>query len=740
MKRTLLWTSVLLALFGAILLSQSTASVFGTVSDPTGAIVANIPVQLKLLTTGAVFTATTTQTGQYSILGLAAGEYELTVTAPGFKKYVKTTIQLAAGERARQDVKLEIGSSAESVSSSSQRLRESAAGGGGRGGGRGGGGGNGSVYGGYIGGAPRQFAPPPIAYGPPRFLTPGRGIRLPNGKPNTAEYDYYIENEFSATKSDPLSTFSADVDTASYSNVRRFLNEGHLPPPGSVRIEDLINYFTYDYPLPENGRPVSLTTHLTSNPWNPQRQLLLVGLRTQPISLEELPPSNLTFLIDVSGSMMPPERLPLIREGLKLLTRQLRAQDRVASVVYAGAAGVVLPPTPGNQQGTILRAIEHLEAGGSTNGAAGIRLAYQIARQSFLRYGNNRVILATDGDFNVGVSSDDELVRMIERERATRVFLSVLGVGTDNLKDSRMEKLADHGNGNYAYLDSLSEARRVLIQQMGATLITVAKDVKLQVEFNPTHVKAWRLVGYEDRILRPEEFNDDHKDAGDLGAGHQVTAIYELVPAGSNEELSSVDKLRYQQDARNAPPSRSGELAWVKLRHKKAQSDTSELLEWPVSATQTDFRAAPADTRFATAVAEYGMLLRQSKFAGSASFDHVLSTAGNALGPDLAGYRAEFLDLVRRAQRPVERTIALNQNVLVKLTALINPAAVFGTDLPLIAVTSIRLKHKRGIRLQHSALGFLSGRTESRTRHFCTKEPGALFVLFHGANKVLHSI
>ncbi len=647
MKRTLLWTSVLLALFGAILLSQSTASVFGTVSDPTGAIVVNVPVQLKSLVTGAVFTATTTQTGQYSILGLAAGEYELTVTVPGFKKYVKTKVQLTAGERARQDVQLEIGSSAESVTASSQA--QAGAGGGGRGGGRGGGGSR-SANGGFIGGAPRTFAPSPIASAPPRFLGPGHGIRQSSDQPNTAEYDSYVENEFSTTKSDPLSTFSVDVDTASYSNVRRFLNEGHLPPPGSVRIEELINYFTYDYPLPENGKPVSLTTHLTSDPWNPQRQLLLVGLRTQPISLEELPPSNLTFLIDVSGSMMPPERLPLIREGLKLLTRQLRAQDRVAIVVYAGAAGVVLPPTPGNQQGTILRAIEHLEAGGSTNGAAGIRLAYQIARQSFLKNGNNRVILGTDGDFNVGVSSDDELVRMIERERATGVFLSVLGVGTDNLKDSRMEKLADHGNGNYAYLDSLTEARRVLVQQMGATLITVAKDVKLQVEFNPTHVKAWRLVGYEDRILRPEEFNDDKKDAGDLGAGHQVTAIYELMPAGSNEDFGSVDKLRYQEDARNAPPSRSGELAWVKLRHKKPQSDTSELLEWPVSSSQTEFSKAPVDTRFATAVAEYGMLLRQSKFAGNASFDHVLNTASNSLGADLSGYRAEFLDLARRAR------------------------------------------------------------------------------------------
>jgi len=640
MKRTLLWTCILLALFGAVLFSQNTASVFGTVSDITGAVVANVPIELKFLATGFVYKATTNQTGQYTIVGLAAGEYELTVTAPGFKKYQRTNIQLVSGQRRRLDVELAVGASAESVVIGGA-VAPNARGGGGKAGG-------GSFS------APLGIMPmaPALAQQGQQGRAPalGRGIRLPDGAPNTAQYDSFVENEFSSTKSDPLSTFSVDVDTASYSNVRRFLNEGRMPPPGSVRIEELINYFSYDYPLPENGKPVSMTTRLTSDPWNPKRQLLVVAVRTQPISQEGLPPSNLTFLIDVSGSMMPPERLPLIREGLKLLARQLRAQDRVSIVVYAGAAGVVLPPTPGNQQNRILSAIDHLQAGGSTNGSAGIRLAYQLARDSFQKNGNNRVILATDGDFNVGVSSDDELVRIIEKERKSGIFLSVLGVGTNNLKDSRMEKLADHGNGNYSYLDSLSEARKVLVQQMGATLVTVAKDVKLQVEFNPAHVKAYRLVGYENRILRPEEFNDDKKDAGDLGAGHQVTAIYELMPAGSNEDPGKVDPLRYQQDSGTAPKSRSGELAFVKLRHKKPQSDKSELLEWPVSAAQIDFRTAPQDTRFAVAVAEYGMLLRQSKFSGNASFDHVFSTASQALGPDLEGYRGEFLDLARRAR------------------------------------------------------------------------------------------
>jgi Ca-activated chloride channel family protein len=324
-------------------------------------------------------------------------------------------------------------------------------------------------------------------------------------------------------------------------------------------------------------------------------------------------------------------------------------------VVYAGAAGVVLPPTPGSDKALILDAIERLQAGGSTHGAEGIRAAYEMARQAFLPRGNNRVILATDGDFNVGVSSDDELVRLIEKERESGVFLSVLGFGMGNLKDSKMEKLADHGNGNYAYVDTLAEARKVLVEQMSATLATVAKDVKLQIEFNPARVKAWRLAGYENRVLRPEEFNDDKKDAGDLGAGHQVTAIYEIIPAGSSETLPGVDRLRYQEESRASRPARAAEMAWVKLRYKKPQSSKSELLTWPVAASVAPFGNAPADVRFAAAVAEFGMLLRQSKFAGKSSFAHVLSTAGAALGPDPGEYRAEFLDLVRRAQMLAKR-------------------------------------------------------------------------------------
>jgi Ca-activated chloride channel family protein len=454
---------------------------------------------------------------------------------------------------------------------------------------------------------------------------------------NREQYGTYSDNEFTTPQMDPLSTFAADVDTASYSNVRRFLNDRQLPPPDSVRIEELVNYFRYDYPLPEAGKPVSLMTHVVKSPWNPNRWLMQIGLRTQAIPTEDLPPSHLTFLIDVSGSMGSYDKLPLAKHALQMLARQLRPQDTVALAVYAGAAGVVLPPTRGDHQGEILDAIGRLESGGSTAGAEGIRLAYRLARQSFDRKANNRVILATDGDFNVGVSNDDELVKLIEEERASGVFLSVLGFGTGNLKDAKMEKLADHGNGNYAYIDSMSETRKVFVQEMGATLVTVAKDVKLQVEFNPAFVKEYRLVGYENRLLRAEDFNNDAKDAGDLGAGHQVTAFYEIVPVSGGG---------------------SGELAWVKMRYKAPQAETSELMEWPVQARVESFEQAPQDVRFAVAVAEYGMLLRQSKFAEGATFSHVATVASAATGRDLEGLRADFVELARRAASLPETEVA----------------------------------------------------------------------------------
>jgi Ca-activated chloride channel homolog len=615
MNHKLLATSVfILVSFASLSLergrAQNSATVFGTVLDPAGAVVANAKVELKSDATGSTLSAVADSSGRYSFVGLGAGKYELRVTVPGFKVYIAIIRLESATDRRELPVVLQVGASAESVTVSAAA------------------------------GYPLQT----------RVRIPAHGVRLRNAPRNTEQYDFFVENEFSLTKSNPLSTFSTDVDTASYANVRRFLKSGQTPPPGSIRIEELVNYFTYDYPVPEEGKPISVTTHLTASPWNRGRQLLHIGLRTRPIAAENLPPSRLTFLIDVSGSMQGPLRLPLVKASLGMLVEQLRPQDSVALVVYAGAAGVVLEPTSGNEKAKILDAIGALEAGGSTHGSAGIRSAYEMARRAFLRNGNNRVILATDGDFNVGVSNDDELVRLIETERESGVFLSVLGFGMGNLKDSKMEKLADHGNGNYAYIDSAAEARKVLVEQMGATLMTVAKDVKLQIEFNPARVKSWRLIGYENRVLRPEEFNDDKKDAGDLGAGHQVTAFYELIPAGSVEETGDVDQLRYQKDADNTRKARSNELAWLKLRHKKPQARKSELLEWPIASEATRFSSLPNDVRFAAAVAEYGILLRRSKFEGHANFDHVIAAAQLAIRTSTDEHKLEFLDLAKLAR------------------------------------------------------------------------------------------
>jgi Ca-activated chloride channel family protein len=393
-----------------------------------------------------------------------------------------------------------------------------------------------------------------------------------------------------------------------------------------------------------------VTTAVAVCPWKPAHKLLHIGLRTKSVDAFNLPPANLVFLIDVSGSMDAPNRLPLVQRSLRLLVEQLREQDRVGIVVYAGAAGMVLAPTPGSEKERILSAIDSLTPGGSTHGSQGIHLAYQLARDSFLQSGNNRVILATDGDFNVGVSSDGELVRLIESERDSGVFLTVLGFGMGNYKDSKMKKLADHGNGNYAYIDTLAEARKVLVEQMAGTLLTVAKDVKLQVEFNPARVKSYRLIGYESRILRPEEFNDDKRDAGDIGAGIAVTALYEVTPAGSPDELPGVDPLRYQQAPVTNTASRSKELAMLKFRYKPPQESKSRLFTQVVLDNPRSFSDAPADMRFAAAVSEYGLLLRQSKFAAASSFDHVLAVAGQSRGADPAGYRAAFIELVKSAR------------------------------------------------------------------------------------------
>jgi Ca-activated chloride channel family protein len=481
------------------------------------------------------------------------------------------------------------------------------------------------------------------------------------GRFNTEEYNPIVENPFLAVANNPLSTFGIDVDPASYSNVRRFIRDGQAPPPDAVRIEEMVNYFSYDYPDPQGPHPFAVVTEVGAAPWNPRHQLVHVGIQGRRMPQAQLPPSNLVFLVDVSGSMDEPDKLPLVQASLRLLVEELTARDRVALVVYAGAAGLVLESTPGDRRETILDAIDRLEAGGSTAGGAGIQLAYEVARRNHLPGGNNRVILATDGDFNVGTSSEGELVRLIEEKRAQGTFLTVLGFGTGNLADARMEQIADHGNGNYAYIDGLMEARKVLVQEMGGTLFTIAKDVKLQVEFNPAQVQAYRLIGYENRLLRAEDFSDDRKDAGELGAGHSVTALYEVVPVGVDSDVRTggVDPLRYQRPATEPVTAFAGEMMNVSIRYKRPDAEESVLLSHAVRAPGRTGRVSD-DFRFAAAVAEFGMLLRGSEHRGRASVEDVLSLARGAMGDDPSEHRAGFVRMVQdyaRLTRP-ERDIA----------------------------------------------------------------------------------
>lgn len=469
---------------------------------------------------------------------------------------------------------------------------------------------------------------------------------------NREGYDHINENRFHKTSDDPLSTFSIDVDAAAYSNVRRFLNQGTMPPAGAVRIEEMINYFHYTYPQPTEGQPFSINTEISAAPWNKEHKLVLIGLQGKNIPTENLPASNLVFLIDVSGSMDEPNKLPLVRSSMKMLVDQLREQDKVSIVVYAGAAGLVLPPTSGAQKTTIKNAIDNLEAGGSTAGGAGIKLAYKTANEFMIKGGNNRVILCTDGDFNVGESSDDAMERMIEQERKTGVFLTVLGYGMGNYQDSKMQKLADKGNGNHAYIDGITEAKKVLVNEFGGTLFTIAKDVKLQVEFNPAKVQGYRLIGYENRMLAKEDFNNDKKDAGELGSGHTVTALYEIIPVGAKTDLlDNVDALKYQSNVKPFSKSnQTDEILTVKFRYKAPDEDVSKLIVHPLRDEQVSMNALSDNFRFAASVAEFGMLLRGSDFRGSASYANVLMMARQGRGIDEEGYRSEFIRLVESAQ------------------------------------------------------------------------------------------
>ncbi len=611
-------------------------SIQGRVTDQVGAAIQNAQV----VVVGTSMQAQTDGRGWYSIPNVPAGIYTVRASFIGYKRAQSPGVRVIDGSPTRQDFQLEsspvvvediaiVGADGkrrqdlvprDKVSVSANAYEESSV---------------------SLRGAPPQ----------PTSGVIGGAVRKQSRAHadwNTEDYHHRIDSRFLTVAANPLSTFAIDVDAASYANVRRFLTQGQLPPADAVRIEELINYFSYDYPAPESSQPFAITTAQMPAPWASDHKLVMVGVQGRKIPVEKLPPSNLVFLLDVSGSMESPDKLPLVKRAFRLLVDQLREQDRVAIVVYAGAAGLILPSTPGNEKDEILGAIDRLHAGGSTAGGAGIQLAYDIARRYHIEGGNNRVILATDGDFNVGVSSEGELVRLVEERKQQGTYLTVLGFGTGNLKDSRMEALADKGNGHYAYVDDIMEARKVFVEELGATLVTIAKDVKIQVEFNPAEVKEYRLIGYENRLLAAEDFNDDKKDGGELGAGHSVTALYEIIPAGAKGTGGNVDDLKYRATDRDGGRN-PGEVLTVKLRWQHpTEAGASRLVSRSVRTARSDGNLA--NLRFASAVAQFGMLLRKSEYKGSSSWESVRALARQGMGEDEGGYRAEFLRLVELAR------------------------------------------------------------------------------------------
>ena len=591
---------------GAVTAQTPTGAIEGTITDAASGQPLN---DAAISVAGTEFSALTNTAGHYSLSGIPAGEHTVKVLIIGYATQERQ-VTVTSGQTTVADFALQI---------TAINLEE-------------------IVATGVVGEAQRRRV--------------GRYLRstccgFSGGRVvfNTESYAHIDENDFKLVSASPLSTFSIDVDRASYANVRRFIQDGTRPPIDAVRIEEMVNYFPYEWGDVAGEHPFAVTTEVTQAPWKREHRLVRIGLHAPTVDIRHLPPGNLVFLLDVSGSMNSPDKLPLLKSAFALLVDQLRPQDRVAIVVYAGAAGLVLPSTPGNRQDRILAALKQLEAGGSTAGGEGLQLAYETAREHYIDGGNNRIILATDGDFNVGPSSDGEMVRLIEKERESGVFLTVLGFGTGNLKDSKMEQIADHGNGNFHYVDGLLEARKVLVEEMGGTLLTLAKDVKLQIEFNPARVEGYRLIGYENRLLADEDFNDDTKDAGELGAGHTVTALYEVVPAGADVPRGGeVDELRYQPQADDPPLSEfKGEMLYVKVRYKDPDGEKSRLLEQAVA----DRSGMPStDFRFATAVAGFGMLLRESPYAGTFSLDDVVKMAEKGKGDDPRGYRGEFIRLV----------------------------------------------------------------------------------------------
>jgi len=640
--------------------ARPTGRVFGTVKDATSALIPGVDVTATNTETGATSKTVTDAAGNFALDGLQPGNYRLNSSLPGFQTATRDGIQLGANAQAKQDLTLQVAQvnqSVEVVTTADNKLSSAS-----------------SASVGVVGQAGagarsrvQALAPGVANFGvdnlavptsvSPRFpgVPPGFDRTRPGLYNGAESYDRINDNPFLPVLQNRLSTFSIDVDTASYSNVRRLLNQNQIPPRDAVRIEEMINYFPYDYPQPQGNNPIGASIEVAPAPWSPQHRLVRVAIKARDLEARRRPASNLVFLLDVSGSMEPEERLPLLKNAMRMLVDQLNANDRVTVVTYAGTTGVALRPTRGDQKDTILQLIGSLKAGGSTNGASGIQLAYEQATAGFIPGGVNRVILATDGDFNVGITNDNALLRLIEDKAKTGVFLTVLGVGMGNYKDARLEMLADKGNGNFAYIDTLNEARKVLVDQMSSTLVTMASDVKVQVEFNPAVVDAYRLIGYENRALRNEDFNNDLKDAGEMGAGHTVTVLYQVVPRGIPVNASGapgVDPLRYQQVpaaplARNA----SNETLIVKVRYKEPSGGDSRLLEFPLVDRQQPFVKSSVDFRFAAAVASFGMILRDSPHKGTSTINSVLSIAEDSLGSDRNGYRREFLQLVQRARQ-----------------------------------------------------------------------------------------
>jgi Ca-activated chloride channel homolog len=588
-------------------------SLRGKILDQTGALIPGVSMPIRHPESGAEWKTVSSGDGSFVLAGLPGGAIEIVAELAGFRTS-RQTLRLSQKSVVDISITLDVGAVAESVE---------------------------------------------VTAGRPALMSTSSQMQLPGGGPdpaarrrrpmNTETYSNIEENPFRRVSDDPRSTFAIDVDTASYANVRRFLNQKELPPRDAVRIEELVNYFSYRYDPPAGVDPIAIHTEVTAPFWAPRHRLVRIALRSKDVDLSTRQRANLVFLIDVSGSMMDPMKLPLVKRSLHLLVEQLHDDDQIAMAVYAGSSGLVLPSTPGSDRDRIRNAIDRLEAGGSTNGGAGIQLAYSTAVQNYIPGGINRVILATDGDFNVGVTSEGELVRLIQEKAASGVFLTVLGYGMGNYNDSTLEKLADKGHGNYAYIDTVAEAKRVLVERITGTLMTVAKDVKLQIEFNPATVAAYRLIGYENRLLDHADFDNDAKQGGDIGAGLTVTALYEVVPAGVATEIPGARPLKYQQPPKRRS-SRKDELLTVSLRYKAPEGNRSSLMSVPIRDTGAPWERASNDLRFAAAVASFGMVLRESPSKGSATFDTVIDAAEQTLQADASEYRKEFVELARKAR------------------------------------------------------------------------------------------